>query len=173
MPGGFHEQRSLPSYSPRGQKASDTTKRLSTHNWLTMLCYFHVYSKEIQLCIYVYRFFFKFSRLGYFHSVFKWDLHPWLSGSKEHPPPAPACPWKSWLPLTVTGLLKGTSKTENSELFWTQFCTAVRGWVPAMHVSPGDEARWVKKQTRQFLVSSSSFETKFFEISFFCRLSQG
>ena len=51
------------------------------YSWLTMLCQFHVYSKVIQLYIYMYPFFFRFfSHIG--HCVEYWVEFPVLySGS--------------------------------------------------------------------------------------------
>ena len=37
MPGKFHAQRSLASYSPWGHKESDTTERLNTHTHMGVI----------------------------------------------------------------------------------------------------------------------------------------
>ena len=170
MPGGFHEQRSLASYSPRDHKASDTTKRLSTHSWLTMLCYFQVYSRVIQLCIYMYLFFFKFSHLGYFPSVYKWDLHPWLVPKSAHPLPQPA-PGSPGFPSQSQDFWRELPKQKIQNCFGHNFARLSRTESLQCMCPQGMRPGRLKNR----VVSSWSrllLRQKFFEINFFHRLSR-
>ena len=94
LPGKFHGQRSLVGYSPWGCKESDTTEQLSTQ--------FQVYSKVIQLYIYMYLLFFKFfSHLGYYKI---------LSSLCQTVGPC-------WLYILNTAVCTGQSQTPNLSLF--------------------------------------------------------
>ena len=92
------------------------------YSWLTMLCQFHVYSKVIQLYIYMYLFFFKYFSQFFFHfNTEYWAVFPVLysrsllviyfkyssvymsiSNSQSIPPPHPSplvtiSSWNSFL----------------------------------------------------------------------------